>query len=214
MFVGHFAVAYAAKPAAPRVQLAWLFLAAQLLDILWPILIFAGVEHARVVPGITAFTPLDLYDYPWSHSLVTSAIWAVLFGGIWFAWKRDRAGALVLGALVFSHWVLDFATHRPDVPLWPGGSARLGLGLWNSIPGTLAVETSMFAIGLWLYARATGAARRWGFWVLAAVLYACYLTAAFAPPPQDIRVAAGGVGLIVVVVVAAYFVDRRRAAAA
>ncbi len=209
MFVGHFAAALAAKPAAPRVNLAWLMAAAQLLDLIWPILVLAGVEHVRIAPGITAFTPFDFYDYPISHSLLTSAIWSVLLGGIWFAVRRSARESAVLGALVFSHWVLDFVTHRPDVPLAPGHATKVGLGLWNSVQATLTVETAMYAVGIWLYLRTTGAKRRWGFWALAIVIYGFYLGAAFGPPPPDVKLLAGSALAMLLLLVAAYFVDRR-----
>ena len=116
MFIGHFAVGLAAKKVAPRVSLGTLFLSVQLLDLMWPILLLIGLEHVRINVGDTAFTPLDLYDYPISHSLVTVLGWSVLFALIYYMVKRYRMGAWVLGIGVFSHWVLDFVTHRPDMP--------------------------------------------------------------------------------------------------
>lgn len=120
MFIGHFAVGFASKAAAPRVSLAPLLVAPLLLDLLWPIFLALGIETVRIVPGDTAVTPLDLHDYPWSHSLVMSLVWAALAAFVgWMALRQIRA-ALVLGAGVFSHFILDLVTHRPDLPLWPG----------------------------------------------------------------------------------------------
>ncbi len=130
MFIGHFALGFAAKRAAPRLSLATLFAAAQFADLLWPFLLAAGVEQVRIVPGITAFTPLDFISYPYSHSLLALVIWGVLFGAICAVIVRDRRVMLVVAALVVSHWVLDWITHRPDMPLYPG-SVKVGLGLWN-----------------------------------------------------------------------------------
>ena len=157
MFLGHFAVALAAKKAAPKTSLGTLFIGAQFIDLLWPILLVAGVEHVRLDPGNTVVTPLDFYNYPFSHSLTGVVIWSVVVGGVYFAFRRYRRGALVLGAAVLSHWVLDLLTHRPDLPLTFSGDARAGFGLWNSLPFTLIVELGLFAAGVVFYLRATSA---------------------------------------------------------
>ena len=158
------------------------------LDILWPFFLLLGWEHVRIDPGNTRFTPLDLYDYPWSHSLLMSVVWATLFGGVYYAISRYRVGAIVVWIGVVSHWVLDWITHRPDMPLYPGGS-RYGLGLWNSIPGTLVVEVSMFAIGIWLYAQTTHPKDwigRYMFWAYVLLLLAAYVGDRFSGPPTDV----------------------------
>jgi hypothetical protein len=180
MFIGHIALALAAKRATPRVSLATLLLAAQWADVLWPVLLVLGIEHVRIQPGNTAFTPLDFVSYPYSHSLVALIGWGVAFGVIYRAVAGGRHTLWLLAALVISHWVLDFVTHRPDMPLYPG-SAKFGLGLWNSVPATLIIEGSMYAAGLTIYLRATRARDRigrWGFFALAAVLVVIYLAAA------------------------------------
>jgi len=190
MFIGHFAVAFAAKPVAPGASLGTLFLAAQFLDGLWPVLLLLGIERVEIHPGDTAFTPLNFVHYPISHSLAMTLLWAALFA-LGYAWlTKDRRAALVAAVLVASHWLLDWLTHRPDLPLYPGGSERLGLGLWNSVAGTLVVESLMFAAGIAMYLRATRARDRTGtiiFWVLIAFLIMAYLGAAFGPPPPDLR---------------------------
>jgi hypothetical protein len=187
VFLGHFAVALAARRAAPSVSLATWFAAVQFVDLLWPLFLLAGLEHVRIVPGITAFTPLDFYDYPITHSLIGTLGWAAMFAGAWMAVRgRRKAGVLLAGAVV-SHWVLDVIAHRPDMPVLPAGP-YLGLGLWNSIPATLAVELTMFAAGLALYVRAGGAGRhRVSFWALVAFLLVAYFAASFGPPPPDTR---------------------------
>ncbi len=115
MFIGHFAVGFAAKRWAPRSSLAVLLAAPLLLDMIWPVLVLAGVERVRIVPGDTAFTPLAFDAYPWSHSLLTSLVWAALCGGgVWLA-SRDRAATLLVSAGLVSHWVLDWITHRRDM---------------------------------------------------------------------------------------------------
>jgi membrane-bound metal-dependent hydrolase YbcI (DUF457 family) len=189
MFLGHIAIGLAAKQAAPRVSLATWFTAVQLVDLIWPVMLLLGFEHVRIAPGITAFTPLDFYDYPITHSLVGGIIWAALFAGLWLVREGDGTGrvAMLLAAGVLSHWVLDAVSHRPDVPVLPHGP-YVGLGLWNSVPATLAVELTMFAAGLALYVRSGAAgARRVSFWLLIAFLIVTYFAAAFGPPPPDVR---------------------------
>src|SRR4051812_44793848 len=143
MFIGHFALGFAAKRATPRISLAMLFLAAQFADVLWPVLLAFGIEQVQIDPGNTAFTPFNFVSYPYSHSLVMLTVWAVVVGGGYRAVAGGRGTFLTLGALVISHWVLDYVTYRPDMPLYPGGP-RVGLGLWNSIPATLATEITLF----------------------------------------------------------------------
>lgn len=187
MFIGHAAVGFAAKRAAPRAPLAVLLSAAYFADLLWPIFLLLGLEQVRIEPGNTAFTPLDFVSYPLSHSLLLSVAWGALLGLGYWAVSRDRIGALWTGALVVSHWVLDFATHRPDLPLWPGGP-KVGLGMWNSVPATIAVESAMFVLGIAIYLRVTRA-RNWmghvAFWSLVALLLFAYVASLNGPPPPD-----------------------------
>jgi hypothetical protein len=187
MFLGHLAVGFAAKRAAPHVSLAMLVLACQLADVLWPIFLAIGLEHVRIEPGNTAFTPLDFVSYPYSHSLVFLAAWALAFGlSCRLLVGGGRRVVAVLGVLVLSHWILDVVSHRPDMPIYPGGP-KVGLGLWNSIGWTLAVELTMYAAGVWVYLRATRArdgAGRWGFTALATFLLVAYLANLAGPPPS------------------------------
>jgi LexA-binding, inner membrane-associated putative hydrolase len=184
MFLGHFAVAYAAKAAEPKTSLATCFVAAQLPDIVWPWLVLAGVERVSIVPGDTPFTPLRFESYPFSHSLVMVTLWAVLFAALHFWRERRLRAALLLGALVLSHWLLDFATHRPDIPVLPDNRLLVGLGLWNSVPATVIVEGLMYAVGLVLYFRTGPRPVRAG--VLAVVLAALYVANILGPPPPDV----------------------------
>lgn len=185
MFIGHFAVGFASKKFAPRTNMALLIAAPLFADILWPFFLLFGWERVRIDPGNTRFTPLDLAWFPWSHSLLMDVVWATVFALIYYAITRYRVGAAVIWIGVVSHWVLDWITHRPDMPLYPG-SARYGLGLWNSVSGTMIVELSMFAIGLWLYVRTTRAKDRIGryaFLAYAAILLLVYLGDRFSAPP-------------------------------
>src|SRR6185369_9312015 len=169
MFIGHFAVAFAAKPAAPSVSLGTLFFACEWVDLVWPLFLLIGLERVEIRPGITAFTPLDFLYYPWTHSLLMGVFWAVAFGLLYLSVRKSGKSALLVGIVVLSHWFLDLVAHRPDLPLAPGGEARWGLGLWNSIPATLLVKVSLFVAGVALYVwrtRAMDRVGRWGLWVL------------------------------------------------
>ena len=154
MFVGHLALAFAAKPRLPAVSLGWLIAAVSALDLLWPLLLIAGIEHVRIQPGATPFTPLVFTAYPWSHSLLTAIGWGIAFAALASVRGLPRSAFAWLAALVVSHWVLDWISHVPDMPLWPTASSpRLGLGLWNSIPATIVVEGLMWIAGLAIHLR-------------------------------------------------------------
>jgi membrane-bound metal-dependent hydrolase YbcI (DUF457 family) len=217
VFLGHFAVGFASKRAAPRASLGVVMAAPLFLDLVWPIFLIAGVESVRIEPGNTAVTPLDLHDYPWSHSLVTSLVWSAVFATAFWAATRYARGTVVLAVGVFSHFVLDFVTHRPDMPLYPGSPISVGLGLWNSRPGTLAVESTLFVIGVAIYARATRAINRRGavaLWALVVLLAVVYLMTFFGPPPPSVDMIkyAGLTGWLFVPW--AWWIDRNRVARA
>ena len=189
MFIGHPAVAFAAKRTAPRTSLGTLVMAAIFLDLVWPLFLILGIEHVRIRGGTNPFLVLDFYDYPWTHSIVAALGWSVLFAIVYFGVTRYARGALVSGALVFSHWILDFFTHIPDLPLVPHG-ATAGLGLWRSVPGTIGVEVTLFAIGVALYVRSTKSRDRIGVGALiglVAMLLVIY-TANLGPPPPNTKV--------------------------
>jgi len=213
MFVGHLAVALTAKRAEPRLSLGTWVAAAFGLDLLWPIFLLIGIEHVRIDPGNTAFTPLAFDDYPWSHSLLMASVWGAIAALFIYPRVRARAGALLVGAAVVSHWVLDWITHRPDLPLWPGG-AKVGLGLWNSIPATLVIEGALIAAGIAFYTRrfpARDRVGRWGFWMFIAVMTAIWASGPWSPPPPNVR-AIAIVGLLMpLFVVWAHWIDRHRA---
>jgi membrane-bound metal-dependent hydrolase YbcI (DUF457 family) len=197
MFIGHFAAGLAAKRLAPRTSLGTLFAAAQLIDLVWPALVLAGLERVRIAPGDTAFTPLAFEHYPWTHSLLMVGVWAGLFALAYRARTGYARGTAVVGGLVVSHWLLDLVVHRPDLPLAPGAAA-VGLGLWNSVPGTLLVEGSLFAAGVVVYATATRARNRTGsiaLWALVAFLVAVYAANVTGPPPPSAE-AIGAAGLL------------------
>jgi len=188
MFIGHFAVGFGLKKVAPGTNLGWLIAAVCFLDLLWPFFILAGIERVEIEPGNTAFTPMNFIYYPYSHSLVMAAVWSVVLGLIYFAFTKYRKGAIVVGIGVISHWFLDAIVHRPDLPLFPGGAAKIGFELWNSIPGTIIVEVAMFAIGVAIYARTTSAKDKigsYGMWAYVVVLLLSYVSNILSPPPPS-----------------------------
>jgi hypothetical protein len=191
MFLGHFALAMSAKKLAPKASLGTLVLSAQFADCLWPVLLLLGLEHVRIVPGITRVTPLDFISYPISHSLLLQLVWGLLLGGAYFLRRRDLRTALVIGTLLPTHWLLDYFAHRPDMPLYPGGR-KVGLGMWNSLPLTLVVEFGLFLIGLLVYLRATRSKgrRSYGFYSFVLFLAVVYAASLVGPPPPSVRIVA------------------------
>jgi hypothetical protein len=218
MFIGHFAAAFAAKPAAPSVSLGTLFLACEWVDLVWPAMLLAGLERVEIRPGTTAFTPLDFVHYPWTHSLLMCAAWAAAFALVYLIARKNRAAALLIAAVVLSHWVLDVIAHRPDLPLAPGTGARWGLGLWNSVAATLAVEGVLFAAALAIYVRRTRRLDRigsLGLWATVLFLLLAYLGASFGPPPPGVEaIAWAGLAGGALTVLLGYWVDRHRTMAA
>jgi len=159
MFVGHYGISFAIKGAERRLPLWLLFLAVQFVDILWSILILLGIEKVRIVPGITATNPLDLYYMPYTHSLVAAVVWSVLvfLGYRMFVSQRSASPdrlALFLALAVFSHWILDLLVHRPDLPLHDNAH-KVGLGLWNYPMPACALEAAILLGGMWIYMRST-----------------------------------------------------------
>jgi len=214
MFIGHLALGFAAKRAAPRVSLAMLFTAAQFADILWPVLIALGIEQVRIAPGITAFTALDFVSYPYSHSLVFLIGWGLALGLVYRLITGNAQAVIIIAALVVSHWVLDFATHRPDMPIFPGG-AKFGLGLWNSVPATLIIESVLYAAGLWIYLRYTQARDkigRWGLIALAIFLVVVYLASVGAAPSSLQGIYIPAIAGIILLTAWSWWADRHRAA--
>ena len=211
MFIGHYAVGFAAKKVAPKASLGPLLAAPLLADMLWPVFVLLGIERVRIVPGIVAFNPLDLEYMPWSHSLLMDVVWGLVFGGIYYAVTKYRAGGIAIFFGVVSHWVLDWVTHRPDMPLAPGLDTKLGLGLWNSVVGTRVVESILFIAGVWLYMRATrarDAVGRWAWWGLVGLLAVLYFMKA---QPGSIQVLViSGLVFEVVTLTWAWWADRHR----
>jgi len=213
MFIGHYAVALAAKKAAPKTSLGTLLISAQFPDLLFPILALLGLEHVRPDPGNTAFAPYDFYDYPISHSVITSITWSIAFGLTYFAIRGDRKGSWVLGICVLSHWILDFISHRPDMPLIPGVASYVGLGLWNSVAGTVIVEGGIFVAGVILYIRTATAVDRIGrysFWAFVVFSILFYVGIILNREPASKSALTIGGLLQWIIIPWTYWIDRHR----
>lgn len=193
MFIGHYAIGLASKKLAPGASLGVLITAPILLDLLWPIFLLLGWEHVSIVQNTNPFLRLQFDSYPLSHGLVAVVGWATLFASIYFGFTRYASGAIVIWIGVVSHWLLDYAVHRPDLPLYSGGSRMFGLGLWNHVWVTISIELAMFAVAIWIYLWETKAKDRIGnyaFWGFIILLLVTYLGATFGPPPKSIRMLA------------------------
>jgi membrane-bound metal-dependent hydrolase YbcI (DUF457 family) len=197
VFIGHYALGLAAKRWAPRTSLGTLFAAAQLADMLWPVLLLTGWERVRPVPTGNPFLGLAFDAYPISHSLLTLIAWGILFALLYRARTGYARGAVVVALLVVSHWVLDWVTHLPDLPLYPSGP-KVGLGLWRSVAATVTVEALMLGAGAWIYFAATRArdgVGRYALWGLLALLVVSYVGSLFSGPPPSLRaLEIGGIG--------------------
>lgn len=199
MFAGHAAVAFAVKPKFPRLSLGILFAAAFFLDLIWPVFLLLGIERVRFEPGVTAFTPIAFVHYPWSHSLLMVVCWSVLFALVAVPRRlRTKATLLTVGMVVLSHWVLDFVTHRPDLPIVPWSDFKTGLGLWSSISATYIVEGSLFVFAVILYLRSTRAVNVIGSFAIGSLVLfigIIWIMQPFSPPPPSVKVL-GAVGLL------------------
>jgi hypothetical protein len=193
VFLGHYGAGLAAKKLTPYTSLGTLVVAVQWIDLLWPSALMLGLERVRVAPGDTTVTPLAFEYYPWTHSLAMVLAWAVLVAGAYAFFRRYPRGAWVVGAAILSHWALDLVSHRPDLPLWPPDGPTVGLGLWNHLPATIAVELVLFVVGLYLYARSTeptDGIGRVGLAAFGVVMPVIYLVNVFGPPPPSAEMVA------------------------
>lgn len=192
MFVGHYGPAGAA--AGRHIKLWHCFIAVQFLDILWAPFVLLGIEKLRIVPHFTAANHFDLYHMPFTHSLPMAVVWSVAAGAGYRLLRRGAGwtGALLIAALVFSHWILDFVTHKPDLELWIGGP-KIGLSLWDYRGASFGLEIGLFIVGMAIYLARSRASGLWGR-VLPAILIALGLLAQvfanWGPPPPDPAAAA------------------------
>jgi hypothetical protein len=213
VLIGHYGVAFAAKKFAPQTSLGTLMAAAILLDLIWPVFLLIGIEKVTIAPGETAANPVQFTYYPFSHSLLMSIVWGALFGLIYFGVRRYSVGAMTVGILVVSHWLLDAIVHVPDLPLTPWDMTRIGLGAWRSVPLSIVLEAAVFGLGVWSYFSFTQGRDRTGIWsavLLVLLSLVVYGGALFGPPPPDVpSVAWGGMAQWLVVILA-WWTDRHR----
>lgn len=213
MFIGHYALGFSGKRIDKGPSLGTMFLAVQWLDLVWPFLVLAGVEKVSIDPGNTVLTPLNFESYPWSHSMLMALGWGILFAIIYFARTKNRRGSLLLFFLVFSHWVLDFVTHRPDLQLTPFADTRVGLGLWNYKWVEVVIETALFIAGIYIYSRLVKAKNKtgqWALWSLITFLVAVHFMNVFGPPPPSVEMVAWA-GISQWLLVAwGYWIDNKR----
>jgi hypothetical protein len=213
VFIGHFALAFAAKRVAPRTSLAVNFVAVQFADLLWPIFLLLGWEQVRIAPGGNPFLTLQFVRYPWSHSLEMTVLWAAAFGIVYYGVTNYARGAAIVPLLVISHWVLDLITHRPDLPISPTGMARAGLGLWNYPAATIIVECALLAAGVAIYSRTTrprDKVGKYALWGLVAFLLALYAASIIGPPPQNVKALASAALIGWPLTLFPWWVDQRR----
>lgn len=213
MFIGHIAVGLASKKISPRLSLGTLLLSVQFIDLLWPVMLILGLEKVEVVPGITAFTPLDFKSYPITHSLLMVVIWGLAFGFVYFLFRRHLLNALLLGFGVVSHWLLDLLTHRPDLPLAPGVPTVVGLGVWNFFWFSFILESLLYVIGISLYLTVSRPKDRTGtysFWSLILFLGAIFIANAFGPPPPNVNAIAYAGLALWLLPLWGYWIERHR----
>lgn len=208
MFIGHYALAFGAKKINKLPSLAIMFVAVQLLDLLWPIFVLTGMETFEIDPGNTVLTPLNFTSYPYSHSLFMAVIWAILFAVGYFLFTKNKKGALLLGCLVLSHWVLDFITHRPDLPLSPFSDLKVGLGLWNMPMAEIVLEIGLFLIGVYFYFKTVNPKRKMAFWSLIMFFLVIYFMNIFGPPPPSINAVAWSANLMWLIVLWAWWIEK------
>jgi len=217
MFLGHYGVAFALKRAEPKISLGTLFVAAQLVDLLWGAFLLLGWEHVRVLPETNPLLTLQFYDFPISHSLVGALAWGLVAGALYYSWPtrdttRHWQASAIVGAAVASHWVLDLIVHVPDLPLAGNDSPKLGLGLWRHPGPSVALELLALGAGLLLYLK--GRTRRhpvrpFRLGIVLIVLLATYAAAVFGPaPPSVAAIGAGDVVFMLLMGVLAGWADR------
>jgi len=208
MFIGHYALAFWAKKIDKIPSLAIMFVAVQFLDLIWPIFVLLGVETFEIDPGNTEITPLNFTFYPYSHSLLMTLVWAILFALVYFGFTKNKKGSILLGVLVCSHWILDFLTHRPDLPLTPFTQLRVGLGLWNLPLIEMALETGLFLIGAFLYLKTGLVRRKIAFWLFIVLFLLIHFMNIFGPPPPSINAVAWSANLMWLFVLWAWWIQK------
>jgi hypothetical protein len=217
MFVGHYGVAFGAKPLTPVVPLWVYFIAVQWLDVVWSILVLLGIEKLHIVPGFTEANALDLYYMPYTHGLPGAIVLSLALGAIVAASVARRRGMafLVISAAAFSHWILDLIVHIPDLPLYDN-TDKVGFGLWRHVAVSFPLELIVLAAGAWIYVRAAHPPIRGrnALCIFVVLLAALQAYANFGPPPaSETAMAVMALAFYLVLAGAAAVVERMQARA-
>jgi hypothetical protein len=156
VIAGHFGLAAGVKAREPAVPLWALMLATQWLDVVFVPLFVAKIETIEVIGGGKPGYGNGIIHADYTHSLLGALVLALVFA-LPAGLRWGRRAAVVLGAVVFSHWLLDLVVHRHDMPLLPGapaGTPLFGFGLWRWPMLTAAAELALVLWGGWSYLRA------------------------------------------------------------
>jgi len=216
MFAGHLGAGLLLKRAGRDVNLGGLFLSAMLLDVVLWILVLAGIEGVNAPQKFERMTELK-FDFPYSHSLAAALGWsAAAFATAWFirgANKDHRlAVSIVIAAAVFSHFVLDWLVHIPELPLASRNSPRLGLGLWQNLPLAWSIETALVVAGVWVYLKEQPLRRSRVAALIVVMILATALTiigqASNSPPPSAVTVAGTSLVTIALLVAFGWWIER------
>ncbi len=189
MLAGHYAAAFVGKTTEPHLPMWVLFLAAQLVDILWAAFVMVGLERASLDYSLPS-NPLVADYMPYTHSLLGAAVIAALAGVAVSVWLGSQRNGIIVGLVVLSHWFFDLPMHRPDLTL-AGSGTKLGLQMWNHPLVALSFELGVLVLSyFWLTSRAASrslsAKSAKSALVLVVVLVAVHLYSILAPPPSTV----------------------------
>jgi len=154
--VDHSATALVIKRRFPSVSLTLLLVSVQAMELMWVILNYLGVERTTTASNVRTVADIYLAYMPYSHSVATVTVAAAV---VWWTIERrlDRPSlGRALAAGIVSHLVLDIATHARDIPLRPGSSYQLGLGLYSGAPSVAFVVELLYGVLCWWIYRGSG----------------------------------------------------------
>jgi len=218
MFIGHYAAAFVLKGGQKETSLGWLFIATQFVDILFFPFVVWGLESLEFVPGFTETNDFKM-EFPFTHSVVGSIVWALIFGGLYYlVFGRKKTNgkkiALVLGLGVLSHWIADLLVHTADLPILHG-EPKLGFGLWHNKAATFGLETLVLILGVWYYLKRTTSKTAFGKYAAVGfaglLLLVNYLNYYVLPPNHDIvGLTISALGIYFLLAGLAFWVDKYR----
>ena len=216
MFAGHLGAGLIFKRFNPKVNLGIIFLAVSFLDLVLWVFILAGVEYLVVPPDFRHRHYLTFF-FPYSHGLLSSLIWSALAGLMWYRLRKFPAAerlhsSIIIALAIFSHFILDFLVHIPEMPLLGATSYQMGLGLWNHLPLALALEASIALVGTWLFLRISKLSPWRKRWLVTLMILVTGLTIAGqwlqTSPPQPVELAISSMIGISLAGLAGFWIDR------